>query len=72
MARSNYIPKYQFQAIVANRKSAPQVVMIQRKLKSGKWGKACETKRLGKYESDQDVVDRLNEFNPGSEFRLAE
>lgn len=41
MARSNYIPKYQFQAIVAGRKSAPQ------------------------------VVDRLNKFNPGSEFRLA-
>lgn len=72
MARSNYIPKYQFQAIVAGRKSAPQVVMIQRKLKSGKWGKARETEKLGKYESDQDVVDRLNKCNPGSEFRLAE
>ena len=72
MARTGYIPKYQFQAIMANRKSAPQVVMVQRKLKSGKWGKALETKKLGKYESDQDVVDRLNRSNPGSEFRLAE
>lgn len=36
MARTSYVPKYQFQAIMANRKSAPQVVMIQRELKSGK------------------------------------
>ena len=72
MARGNYIPEYQFQAIMAGCGSAPQVVMIQRKLKGGKWGKARETKKLGKYESDQDVVDRLNKCNPGSEFRLAE
>lgn len=72
MARTSYVPKYQFQAIMANRESAPQVVMIQRKLKSGKWGKAHETTKLGRYESDQDVIDRLNRLNPGSEFRLAE
>lgn len=72
MARSDYIPKYQFQAIMGGRKSAPQVVMIQRKLKSGKWGKARETEKLGKYESDQDVVDCLNKCNPSSEFRLVE
>lgn len=72
MTKSSYIPKYQFQAVMANRKGESEVIMVQRKLKSGKWGKALPTKKLGKYESDQDVVDRLNKFNPGSEYRLAE
>lgn len=68
--RSSYIPKYYHQAIMAKR-THKDTVTVQRKLKSGAWGKPHEATRLYK-ESDQDVIDRLHKFNPGDEYRIAE
>lgn len=65
-------PKYQFQAVMANRHNDSGSVMVQRKLKSGKWGKPSATKKLRKSETAQDVVDRLNRYNPSDEYRIAE
>ena len=56
--------------LAANRKEK-STVFVQRKLKSGAWGKPLPTMRLGT-ETDEQVVGRLNKLNPGSEYRLAE
>lgn len=57
-------------ADIRRRRSA-RTVRIQRVLKSGKWGKPHDTQRFGN-ETDQEVVDRLNRLNPGSQYRLAQ
>ena len=56
--------------LAANRKEK-NAVFVQRRLKSGAWGKPQPSMRLGS-ETNEQVVDRLNKLNPGSEYRLAE
>ena len=70
MTRTNYGNGYKFAAIMKRRQGEKQTVTIQRMTKKG-WGKPCETQRYGK-ETDEQVVERLNKLNPGSQFRLAE
>lgn len=64
-------PKYQFQAVMANRHDDPGSVMARRKPKSGKWGKPGATKKPRKSETAQGVVDRLNRYDPDNEYRIA-
>ena len=67
---SSYIPKYQFEGLMARRyNKRKHEVMVQRKLKSGKWGKALPETVYGN-ETPEQVVARINELNPGQEFRL--
>ena len=61
--------KYKFEAIMKNRSNAATVA-IQKKGKSGKWGKAIEVKAYGN-ETPEQVVARF-ERNNGSEYRLAQ
>lgn len=61
--------KYKFKAIMENR-SNEEMVAIQKKGKSGKWGKATEVKRYGN-ETPEQVVARF-EKNNGCEYRLAQ
>lgn len=73
----NYIPKYQFSAIVARRaaKGAKKVTEFkyQRLCKSGKWGKVLVgDNRLYTYKTPQEVIEYWNEINPGTMFRLVE
>lgn len=61
--------KYKFEAIMENR-SNKATVAIQKKNKSGKWGKAMEVKVYGN-ETPEQVVARF-ENNNGCEYRLAQ
>ena len=60
---------YKFKAIMENRSNAATVA-IQKKGKSGKWGKAIEVKRYGN-ETPEQVVARF-ERNNGCKYRIAE
>ena len=61
--------KYKFEAIMKNRSNV-ETVAIQKKGKSGKWGKAIEVKAYGN-ETPEQVVARF-ERNNGCEYRLAQ
>lgn len=83
---TSYIPKYQFSAITARRaaKAEHRYVTIQRRLKSGKWGKPFTFEKRneghmedGKFvrdgwESDEKAFERFVEMNTGTEYRIAE
>ena len=43
--------------------------IIQMLKKNGEWGVACATVRYGK-ETDEQVLERLHNLNPGSMFRI--
>lgn len=60
---------YKFKAIMENRSNA-ETVAIQKKTKSGKWGKALVVKTYGN-ETPEQVVARF-EKNNGCEYRIAE
>ena len=83
---TSYIPKYQFSAIAARRayKTEREYVTIQRRLKSGKWGKPFTFEKRpeyrmdgGKYvrtgwESDEKAFGRFVAMNTANEYRIAE
>lgn len=61
-----------FGMIASNRaKAHQQFVMVQRQRKDGSWGMPMMSAKLFLGETDQDVVDRLSEFNC-AKYRLAE
>ena len=65
------VTKTTFNMIAANRAAANKdVIMVQRMLKSGKWGKASEARRFG-HETDEQIIERLIKNN-GVQFRIAE
>jgi hypothetical protein len=49
-----------------------KVVTLQRLLKSGKWGKACEYEFFGCEKTAEEVIARLERNNPGDIWRIAE
>lgn len=49
-----------------------KAVMLQRKLKSGKWGKAFEVEMIGCEHAAEDVLTRMTKNNPQNEYRIAE
>lgn len=58
--------------LAANRRKArTEYVMVQRQRKDGSWGMPMMSAKLFLGETDQDVVDRLSEFNC-AKYRLAE
>lgn len=61
--------KYKFEAIMENRSNI-ETVAIQKKGKSGKWGKPMVVKTYGN-ETPEQVVARF-ERNNGCEYRIAE
>ena len=83
---TNYIPKYQFSAIAARRasKAERQYVTLQRKLKSGKWGKPFTFEKEPEYrmqdgklvrtgwESDENALGRFVKMNTTTEYRIAQ
>ena len=67
----NYTPKYYFTAI-QNRRSAPKkTVILQRLLKSGKWGKPTEYE-MWNDKTAEEVIARLERNNPGDTWRIAQ
>lgn len=54
------------------RRSNLTIVTLQRKLKSGKWGKPCEHKLFGCEKTAEEVIARLERNNPGDTWRIAE
>lgn len=60
-----------FGMIASNRaKAHQQFVMVQRMRKDGTWGVPMKVMKIG-HETDQDVVDRLIEYN-SVQYRIAE
>lgn len=49
-----------------------KVVTLQRKLKSGGWGKPREYEFYGCEKTAEDVIARLEEYNPNDTWRIAE
>lgn len=83
---TNYIPKYQFSAIAARRasKAEHKFVTLQRRLKSGKWGKPFAFEKKPEYrmqdgklvciglESDEKALERFVKMNTTTEYRIAQ
>lgn len=63
--------KYKFATIMKNR-STKKTVILQKKLKSGKFGKPCEYEMFGGETTAEDVIKRLEKSNPDSTWRIAE
>lgn len=49
-----------------------KVVTLQRKLKNGSWGKPREYEMFGSEHSAEEVIARLEGYNPGDTWRIAE
>ena len=83
---TSYIPKYQFSAITARRasKAEHEYVTLQRRLKSGKWGKPFTFEKSPEYrmdsgklvrigwESDEKALERFAAMNTNTEYRIAQ
>ena len=69
---TSYIPKYQFEGIMAKRKGTQSTIKYRQKLKSGKWGAVHEYKLLGSYETPEQAFERLVKLNSDREFMLEE
>lgn len=63
--------KYKFATIMKNR-STKKTVTLQKKLKSGKFGKPREYEMFGGETTAEDVIKRLEKSNPDSTWRIAE
>ena len=69
---TNYIPKYQFQAICSRRKRQPMEFKYQRMKKNGEWGAVMTMTDEHFYKmTPQEIIVKLEEMNPGSKYRLA-
>lgn len=69
MANLNYIPKYQFQAICERRNSNKKGVMLRYITKKGTPSKNASFHEFyGLEKTAQDVINRLEELNPGRKF----
>lgn len=71
---TNYIPKYQFQAIVNKRQGKGiESFKYQKMRKDGSWGAVREGDNKHYYKATpQEVLDEWEKLNPGSKFRLVE
>lgn len=67
---TSYIPKYQFEGVIARRHKAPQTIKYRQMLKSGKWGAIHEYRILGSYETPEQAFARLVKLNPEREFKF--
>lgn len=62
-----------FNMIQQNRaKANKKTVTLQRKLKSGKWGKPAEHEFFGGEKTAEEVIARLERNNPGCTWRVAQ
>lgn len=67
------VTKTTFSMIVKNRYEAnKKVAMLQKKLKSGKWGKPVSYEMFSGEKNSEDVLARIEKLNPGYEWRVAE
>lgn len=68
---TNYIPKYQFEAIYNRRKGTPRGYMLSYICKNGKPGKPTFHEAFGVEKCAEDVIARLEKNNPGSHWVVA-
>lgn len=67
------VTKTTFNMLQQNRaKANKKTIALQRKLKSGKWGKPTEYEFFGGEKTAEEVISRLERNNPGNTWRVAE
>lgn len=69
---SSYIPKYQFQGIMAKRQGKRMEFKYQQLKKNGEWGAVRTMTDEHFYKmTPQQILDKLEQLNPGKKYRLA-